>query len=87
MDKEKAKEFLFCPHEGQNKIYISKDLQKLMDMNDGELFWIYAVIDTASGEVLMSMDWSYSGEPIIMRRFIHKAYFLKHYHNKTIVKL
>lgn len=86
MDKEKAKEFIYAPHDEKN-IYVSKDIQTLLDRGDNELFWIYAVIDTASGEVLMSMDWSYSGEPIIMSRFIHKAYFLKHYHNKTIVKL
>lgn len=86
MDKEKAKEFIYVPHDDDN-IYISKDLQTLLDANDNDLIWIYAVIDTESGEVLMSMDWSYSGEPIIMHRFIHKAYFLKHYHNKTIVKL
>lgn len=85
MDKEKAKEFIYAPHD--DNIYISKDLQTLLDANDNDLIWVYAVIDTESGEVLMSMDWSYSGEPIIMRRFIHKAYFLKHYHNKTIVKL
>lgn len=86
MDKERAKEFIYAPHDEKN-IYVSKDIQTLLDRSDNELFWIYAVIDTASGEVLMSMDWSYSGEPIIMNRFIHKAYFLKHYHNKTIVKL
>ena len=37
MDKEKAKEFLFDDPETHN-IYISKDLQKLIDMNDGNLF-------------------------------------------------
>ena len=86
MDKERAKEFIYAPHD-EKTIYVSKDIQTLLNRSDNELFWIYAVIDTASGEVLMSMDWSYSGEPIIMHRFIHKAYFLKHYHNKTIVKL
>ena len=87
MDKEKAKEFIFCPHEGQNKIYISKDLQRLMDMNDGELVWIYAVIETESGDTLMNMDWAYSGEPIIMNRFIHKDYFMKHYWFYEVVNL
>lgn len=91
MDKEKAKEFWFdATHNcngNQGKIYISKDLQKLMDMNDGELFFIYAVIETESGDTLMHMDWSYSGEPIIMRRFIHAEYFRKHHWNKEFVKL
>ena len=74
MEKEKAKAFLFDASHGKNHcgtLYKSKDLQKLLDMNDGELFFIYAIIDTESGETLMKMDWSYSGEPIIMGRFIH----------------
>lgn len=85
MDKEKAKEYLFDDPES-HKIYISKDLQKLMNMNDGELFFIYAVIETESGDTLMEMDWSYSGEPIIMRRFIHKDYLIE-YKNKEVITL
>ena len=85
MDKEKAKEYLFDDPKS-HKIYISKDLQKLMNMNDGELFFIYAVIETESGDTLMEMDWSYSGEPIIMRRFIHKDYLIK-YKNKEVITL
>lgn len=85
MDKEIAKEYLFDDR-NSHKIYISKDLQKLMDMNDGELFFIYAVIETGSGDTLMNMDWSYSGEPIIMNRFIHKDYFIK-YKNKEVIIL
>ena len=86
MDKEKAKEFLFHD-EDSRKIYLSKDLQKLMDMNDGKLFWIYAVIETESGDTLMNMDFAYSGEPIIMNRFIHKNYFMHHYHSYEVVNI
>ncbi len=85
MDKEKAKEYLF-DDQNSHKIYISKDLQKLMDMNDGDLLFIYAVIETESGDTLMNMEWSYSGEPIIMHRFIHKDYFIK-YKNKEVIIL
>jgi len=85
MDKEKAKEYLFDDQKS-HKIYISKDLQKLIDMNNGDLFFIYAVIETESGDTLMNMEWSYSGEPIIMRRFIHKDYFIK-YKNKEVTIL
>lgn len=83
MDKEQAKEFLF-DDEKTHKIYISKDLQKLIDMNDGELFFIYAVIETESGDILMKMDWSYAGEPIIMQRFLHKEFLIK-FKNKDII--
>lgn len=83
MDKEKSKEFLFDDRK-THKMYISKDLQKLIDMNDGNLFFIYAVIETESGETLMEMDWNYAGEPIIMRRFIHKD-FLINFKGKDII--
>lgn len=90
MDKELAKAFLFdATHVKHNckSLYKSKDLQRLMDMNDGELFFIYAIIETESGETLMNMDWSYSGVPIIMRRFIHLDFFLKYHWNKKIIDL
>ena len=75
MDKERAKEFLFdADIIDEDKIYISKDLQKLIDMNNGRLISIFAVLETASGDTLMHMDWDYSGEPIITSRFLHKAY-------------
>lgn len=84
MDKERAKEYLF-DDQNSHKIYISKDLQKLIDMNDGDLPFIYAVIETESGDTLMNMDWSYSGEPIIMNRFIHKDYFIKYKNKEAII--
>lgn len=90
MEKEKAKAFLFDASHGKNhcmNLYKSKDLQRLMDMNDGELFFIYAIIDTESGETLMNMDWSYSEEPIIIGRFIHLEYFLKSHWNKKVIDL
>lgn len=90
MDKEKAKAFLFdATHSGNNcnTLFKSKDLQRLLDLNQGNLFFIYAIIDTESGETLMNMDWSYSGEPIIMRRFIHLDFFLKYHWDKQVIDL
>lgn len=90
MEKERAKEFWFDATFGNGEskdIYISKDLQKLIDMNDGDLCFIYAVLETESGDTLMYMDWSYSGEPIIMNRFIHTDYFRKHHWNKNFVRV
>ena len=88
MDKERAKEFLFDAEIiNENKIYISKDLQKLMDMNEGKLISIFAVVETESGDTLMNMDWSYSGEPIIMGRFIHKEYFLQANSNQEVINI
>ena len=86
MEKEKAKKFLYLD-EDLNTIFTSKDLQKLLDKTDNQLFWVYAIIETPSGEALFEMDWSYSGEPIVMRMFIHKEFFFKHYHYMKIVEL
>lgn len=87
MDTAKAKEFIFLDLWNDEKIYISKDLQTLIDMNDGSLTSIYAVVDTESGEKLFEMDFAYSGEPIIMRVFLHKKFFMDHYWNREIINL
>lgn len=90
MDKAKAKEFIFLDTIDTictNKIYVSKDLDKLMDMNNGSLISIYAVVDTVSGEQLFDMDFDYSGEPIITRAFIHKEFFINAYTTLEIVKV
>ena len=75
--------FLFDDPE-THKIYISKDLEKLRAMNDGELFFIYGVVETESGEVLMNIEWSYAHEPIMMSRFVHKETLIK-YKRKEVV--
>lgn len=87
MDKAYAKEFIFLDYLATNKIYISKDLDKLLEINKGRLIGIYGVIDTENGEKLMEMDWSYGGEPILMRVFVHKKYFMNHYCNREIINL
>jgi len=87
MDTAKAKEFIFLDLWDDEKIYISKDLQKLIDKNEGTLSSIYAVVDTESGEKLFEMDFAYSGEPIIMRVFLHKKFFMEHYKYHEIIKL
>lgn len=87
MDKERAKSFVLDKVEDCRKIYVSKDLQKLLDKNDGELYFIYAIVETESGDTLCNMDWSYADEPVIMGRFIHKDYFFKHYGHIEVVDL
>lgn len=90
MDKEIAKAFLFDASHDENHcmtLYKSKDLQRLLDMSNGELFFIYAIIDTESGETLMHMDWSYCEEPIIMGRFIHLEFFLNYHCDMEVIDL
>lgn len=86
MDKERAKEFLFYDMDDE-KIYISKDLQKLIDLNDGSLISIFGVVDTESGEKLFEMDFAYSGEPILMRVFLHKQYFMDYHYDSEVINL
>lgn len=87
MDKERAKEFIYYDDDS-NVIYISKDVQKLIDINPHhDLNWIYAVVDTENGEKLFEMDFAYSGEPIIMRVFLHKEYFMEYHWTAKIIEL
>lgn len=86
MDKSVAKSFVYRDV-NTDKVYVSKDLQKLLDKSCNKLSTIYAVIDTESGETLMDMDWAYSGEPIIMGRFIHKEFYFSMYDDEDIIDL
>ena len=87
MDKEKAKEFIYY-NDDNNTLCISKNVQTLIDIHPfHDLTWIYAVVDTENGEKLFEMDFSYSGEPIIMRVFLHKKYFMDYHWTSKIVNL
>ena len=83
MELAKAKYFVYRPPREERTMYKSHDLQTVMDKADNTLIGVYACIDTDSGEVLMETDFSYSGEPIIIKRFIH-VQFLENYCNKII---
>lgn len=90
MDIEKAKAFIFndsVVNVHSNAIYKSKVLQRLLDKNNGKLIFIYAIIETESGEMLMEMDWSYSGDPIIMHKVIHLEFYMKFYRNCELIDL
>ncbi len=90
MDIAKAKEFIFLDiisSLNTNKMYVSKDVHKLIDMNGGKLISIFAVVDTPSGEKLFDMDFSYSGEPLIFGVFIHKDFFMKAYSHLDVVNV
>jgi hypothetical protein len=83
MELAKAKYFVYRPPEAERTMYKSRDLQTVLNMTDNTLIGVYACIDTDSGETLMETDFSYSGEPIIMGRFIHVR-FMENYCNKII---
>jgi len=87
MDIARAKEFIYYDDD-TNTIYISTDIQKLIDINPHhDLTWIYGVVDTESGEKLFEMDFAYSGEPILMRVFLHKDYYMEYHSDAKIVRI
>ena len=88
MDIVKAKEFILMPVLIDDKIFVSKSLDKILEKNgDDSLIGVYGVIDTPDGEVLMTTDYSYSGEPIMMRRFLHKKFLINEFTTKEIIYL
>ena len=88
MDITLAKEYILIPLLDEDKIFISKDLDKILAKNgDNGLIGVYGVSDCADGEVLMTTDYDYCGEPIIMRRFLHKKFFVNEYTTKEVIYL
>lgn len=84
-----VKKYVYCPvsiHDEQ-KIYISKDLNKILEKTDGELISVYAALEMPNGLTLFTMDFSYSDEPLIMHRFMHIDSFLKFNNDREIVYL
>lgn len=80
MEVSKAKEFIILEDYYDNPSFIvSKDLDKILEITNNSLVGVFGIIDTEDGEVLMEMDWSYAGEPILMRRFLHKKFFINEY--------
>lgn len=85
MEVSKAKEFIILEDYYDNNYFIiSKDLDKILEITNNSLAGVFGIIDTEDGEVLMEMDWSYAGEPILMRRFLHKKFFINEYTTKEI---
>lgn len=88
MDIAKAKEFMIIDDYYENDyIIISDSIEKVLERTGNSLIGVYGVIDTPDGEVLMTTDWNYSGEPIMMRRFLHKKFFINEFTTKKIIRL
>lgn len=88
MDITRAKEFMIIDdYYEDDHIIISDSIEKILERTNNSLIGVYGVIDTPDGEVLMTMDWSYSGEPIMMRRFLHRKFFINEFTTKEIIRL
>lgn len=70
MDIVKAKAFIYSER-ASGVIYHSTDFYSILEVAQGEVAEIKAIIDTPGGEMLCDMGESYGCEPIIMRPFMH----------------
>lgn len=86
MDITLAKEFIYKSRK-DNTIYICKNLQRLLEISCNHIWDIYGVVDTPQGEKLFELDFAYSGEPIIMRVFLHKDSFFMFYDGMKIIDI
>ena len=84
-----VKKYVYCPLSmfDDQKIYISKDLNKILEKTDGELISVYAALEMPNGLTLFTMDFSCSDEPLIMHRFMHIDSFIKFNNDREIVYL
>lgn len=84
MDISRAKRFVYHSFREPEKIYISKSIKSIIDINE-HLLATYAVIDTESGEKMMKVEYAYDGEPIILEgilgTFLHYDYYMRQYPN------
>jgi hypothetical protein len=83
-----AKEFMLHKDFGDDdKIYFSKDVHKLIDINNGELWGIKAVIDTPKGEKMLPVGKDYDGDLIIEfgLNMIHKTWWLNYYKHCEVI--
>lgn len=87
MDIALAKTFVYEPPQLDDVVYVSKDLQRLIDeAPDADLLCgVYGVVDTAQGPQLFEVEEGFDGEPCMTRRFMHqKSYFEFHRSHKII---
>ena len=72
-----------------DKIYISRSLQTLFDNVKlaRDYIGLMGVLDTPIGEVLFSIEESYSHDPILMRRIMHYDTFMKFHLYSIIIDL
>lgn len=70
-----------------DKVYFARDIQTLFDncKYAKDYIALWGVLDTPNGDTLFEIDCSYSGEPILLRRFMHIDSFLKFNNNCELI--
>ena len=52
----------------------AKDFETIQSIEDYDI-GLYGIVETEEGDVLFKIDWTYSGEPIVMEKFmIHTSW-------------
>lgn len=77
MDISKVKYFVHQDVLAGTMIY-AKDFETIQTVEDYDI-GLYGIIETEEGYVLFEIDWKYSGEPFVWRKFMHLKSFLGFY--------
>ena len=56
----------------------AKDFETIQSIEDYDI-GLYGIVETEEGDVLFKIDWTYSGEPFVWKRFMHLKSFLGFY--------
>lgn len=77
MDISKVKYFIHHDVLNSTMIY-AKDLETIQTIEDYDI-GLYGIIETKEGDVLFEIDWTYSGELFVWKKFMHLKSFLGFY--------
>lgn len=80
MDISKVKYFVHQDVLTDTMIY-AKDFETIQTIEDYDI-GLYGIIETEEGDVLFEIDWTYSGEPFVWKRFMHLRSFLCYYRHR-----
>lgn len=80
MDISKVKYFVHQDVIADIMIY-AKDFETIQTIEDYDI-GLYGIIETAEGDVLFEIDWMYSGEPFVWKKFMHLKSFLGFYRHR-----
>ena len=80
MDISKVKYFVHHDVLESTMIY-AKDFETIQTIEDYDI-GLYGIVETAEGDVLFEIDWTYSGEPFVWKKFMHLKSFLGFYRHR-----
>ena len=74
---EKVKYFAHQDVLAGTMIY-AKDFETIQSIEDYDI-GLYGIMETKEGDALFKIDWSYSGEPCLMEKYMHLKSFIGFY--------